>query len=1108
MLASICPSCGHVIDPATDGSSPIHCPECRSRLSLEGATEVSILTCGDDGGVESIARVALGDEFRQRYGLVRALGRGAGGIVFLATHVAVRRPVAIKFLIQAKTPEHLARFLREGRILGSVHHPNVMQVFDCGAIEGFPYLVVELLEGGSLRDLLKRKGRLFVGEAVQIVADCLTGLHACHERGVIHRDLKPENIMFTAARKPKIVDFGIARDRSDLVSLTSTGTLIGTPNYLSPESIDGRPAQVASDIYAMGVIIYEMLAGRRPFVASRLWSVLDAHLNAQPPSLREFAPNVPPDLARLIDAALSKSPEGRPSSAVRFAEELREISASRFRRADSGGISRPASRPEDRVGARRSGLPALSVARAALVAAGVALLVAASLRGLWGPDGHARGSRNVPLRSTTSASSDPVSPARATVLFDFPRHRRMRVWAVPPRDRLRVTLTLGSRMWATASFDPAAGGAILDDLPPGASGELQVLDSAGRRICRPVAVRLPDCAPVAGFLCQPFVQGPRGVLVDFDLPEPLPVTVEVGPWQERKLPADARPRVRTISRVAAPPGTRVFRHVFTDVVQAWTTGKGTVEDSSLIPVFRQVLSTTDPRKLDRDVLSRMLDVVQAIRDPGLAVALEPHLERALASDLKERALNALVLGRHPRAVDLCGSMLGPKPSGRLLELYGRALARRGLPGDCELIAGAQRANPDCRLTSFLGRCDRSRAKDVVTALLTRAVAGEEQLLPRAFVRLEDLGGEEAVSTLTGLLAPDRSATVRSGAAEVIARLVPPSQYDPGASEARAKARSAVLEAFSRAPTTPSLLWAVARLGLDGGGPTLSTILDSPGDPRLRRDAACALGLLRAPAAAVVLRRALADPSPWVASAAAWGLAKLGDREAERPLLDLALSGSDRFGVAAWALGMLGAQRAAEPLHRQLVRLSSLSKDETPSRMAALCWTMGKLSWAPAMEDLRRLASDPARSRFIRVLAKKGLAPVRGQADGQFSFFKVPDDRSRAPQVHVAPPVPLFDRSGLYLYPGDCISFYGESWLEREERPGPAEPAPASVQRSPQPRLRLVVGDATYEVGSSQRSVSIDRAGELLITAHDLAARAVDRQTHGDVTGFGWVILER
>jgi serine/threonine protein kinase len=283
------------------------------------------------GGAATPERPRAGETdagFRARYRLGCEVGHGASGAVYEAIALPGGGRVAVKFLQDTEDVEMNARFLREGRCLERIRHPNVVQVLEVGCCGSRPYLVTEFLAGGTLRERLSRARVMSPDEAIDLVVPCLEGLFACHQAGIVHRDLKPANILFTDDGTPKVADLGIARIVGSDEKLTRTGDLVGTPLYMSPEQVRGEKASVASDLYSMGVVLYEMLAGRTPFLAPTAFQLMVLHDEAAPLPLRMLVPTVPAELARIVERALAKQAADRPSTALVMAGELRRARGS------------------------------------------------------------------------------------------------------------------------------------------------------------------------------------------------------------------------------------------------------------------------------------------------------------------------------------------------------------------------------------------------------------------------------------------------------------------------------------------------------------------------------------------------------------------------------------------------------------------------------------------------------------------------------------------------------------------------------------------------------------------------------------------------------------
>ena len=249
-----------------------------------------------------------------RYRVLRVLGSGGMAQVLAAHDDRLGRDVAIK-LIRPELltdPASRARLLREARAAAALHHPNTVTVYDAGEDEDRPYIVMQSIDGESLADRLRAGAPLPLEETVEIGMAVLAGLDAAHTQGIVHRDVKPSNILLSTAGDIKLADFGIAKalDATD-PGLTTTGAMLGTPRYLSPEQAAGRPATPASDQYSLGAVLYECLAGRPPFDGGSAVTVALAHQQQAPAPLAEVAPHVPAGVAAVVERALAKDPADR-----------------------------------------------------------------------------------------------------------------------------------------------------------------------------------------------------------------------------------------------------------------------------------------------------------------------------------------------------------------------------------------------------------------------------------------------------------------------------------------------------------------------------------------------------------------------------------------------------------------------------------------------------------------------------------------------------------------------------------------------------------------------------------------------------------------------------
>ena len=313
------------------------------------------------GGGSGAQTVVEGDPLVGRvldgkYEILAQLGAGGMGAVYRARRVLIGDEVALKVL-HAKFVDDdtlVERFRREARAAAQLQHPNVVTIHDYGEArgrEGFAYIVMELVRGESLRDLLKREGRLDARRAVSLMRDICAGVGAAHRRGIVHRDLKPDNVIVIPAdedspsERVKVVDFGIAklRDMAADNTLTAAGAMVGTPFYMSPEQCKGESLDARADVYSLGAMLFELLAGAPPFSAPTLTGIIIQHITHPPPPIPQNA-NVPPPLQAAIERALSKDADKRQSDAGELSREiqsaLNESSATVATNATGGAVTK------------------------------------------------------------------------------------------------------------------------------------------------------------------------------------------------------------------------------------------------------------------------------------------------------------------------------------------------------------------------------------------------------------------------------------------------------------------------------------------------------------------------------------------------------------------------------------------------------------------------------------------------------------------------------------------------------------------------------------------------------------------------------------------------
>jgi len=260
-----------------------------------------------------------------KYEVECVIGEGSMGVVYRAIDPLINRRVAIKVMADAVAQDAglRDRFLREAQAAGSLQHPNVVTIYDFGEVDDHLFIAMEYVEGDDLADLIAKKVTIRPSDALDLIIGLLHGLAYAHKRGIIHRDIKPANVRVDGEGKARLMDFGVAHLASS--ELTSTGMLLGTPAYMAPEQITGGAVTAETDLFSVGAVLYELLAGRRPFVGETLQSLMYSILNKAPEPLEHFIPKLPPGLNDVVMRALAKEPSHRYHSALAMANDLSAI---------------------------------------------------------------------------------------------------------------------------------------------------------------------------------------------------------------------------------------------------------------------------------------------------------------------------------------------------------------------------------------------------------------------------------------------------------------------------------------------------------------------------------------------------------------------------------------------------------------------------------------------------------------------------------------------------------------------------------------------------------------------------------------------------------------
>jgi eukaryotic-like serine/threonine-protein kinase len=346
----------------------------------------------------------VGDVLAGRYELEELVGSGGMSSVYRAHDRVLERKVALKVLHQQLTSEeeYVERFRREARMVAGLLHQNIVTVIDRGDDNGQPFIVFEFVAGENLKQLVNREGPLPVDRVLELGMQIARGLAFAHANGYVHRDVKPQNVLLNGDGEAKVTDFGIARSLDVQHGVTQTGTVLGTSDYIAPEQAQGQQVDEHTDVYSLGIVLYELLVGELPFSGDNFVAVAMQHINDPAPRVSEHRSDVPPRVDAAVARALAKRPEDRFATMAEFCHEL-EACLEELR--TPGGAStvvlappqaRPRrSRPSIHRGRRRTPLPAV------LVAIGLAIAVAALAFALIRDNNHSPGSSSAAGDSTT-----------------------------------------------------------------------------------------------------------------------------------------------------------------------------------------------------------------------------------------------------------------------------------------------------------------------------------------------------------------------------------------------------------------------------------------------------------------------------------------------------------------------------------------------------------------------------------------------------------------------------------------------------------------------------------------------------------------------------------
>ncbi|MFL5328511.1 MAG: protein kinase domain-containing protein [Gemmataceae bacterium] len=372
-----CPDCWQTVAPLLDGDTllsgvsagrPVVTAELFDQLigllPANSTDELGALSATPADFGDADAALPAPSAVIAHYRIVRLLGRGGMGAVYLATDLRLDRSVALKVMLPrfAASAQAKERFLREARAVGQISNDHVVTVYEAAEYDGVPYIAMQFLQGTSLEERLRRDAEFTPAQVLRIAEEAAEGLAAAHAIGLVHRDIKPANLWLEEpSGRVKVLDFGLAKP-CDAVQLTGSGTLIGTPAFMSPEQGRGKNVDARTDLFSLGVVLYRLSTGRLPFEGPNAMAILTALAVDSPPPVRSLNPRVPEPLATLINDLLAKDPNKRPESAAEVVERVRRITT---------GQPEPVRARTQRMPLNATGLFALL----ALVAAGVIIII-------------------------------------------------------------------------------------------------------------------------------------------------------------------------------------------------------------------------------------------------------------------------------------------------------------------------------------------------------------------------------------------------------------------------------------------------------------------------------------------------------------------------------------------------------------------------------------------------------------------------------------------------------------------------------------------------------------------------------------------------------------
>ncbi len=499
-----------------------------------------------------------------KYEIVALLGEGGMSAVYRARQPSIRRDVAIKVIKHSlvEKAEFIKRFEREAQTVALLSHPFILKIFDYGEYEDLVYLVMELLSGGSLADLI-RKGPLSLEDTSRMLDQVASALDYAHQKGVIHRDLKPQNILLDDEGNAHLTDFGIAKLTGGVTALTQTGLAMGTPAYMPPEQWKGQPVDARADIYALGVMLFEMLTGRLPFMADTPFGFMHMHVNETPPSVRNLRAGLPSNIDRVLRRAMAKDPKRRFATASDVAKAFRAALPVRkvVKQPEPFEPPEPTyseTMPEGvptRVVASRN-RPALLIGMAVLALALIGVIVA----GLSGRPGGTAGTAR-PTETAVAAVSTPIASATASVpvaTTPVPSNTARRT-PTTPATATRVSVSLTKVPSLTATRTPNVMQTI--------TAAVALTDLVETVIARMSATKTPTATPVPTRTTPPTLTRTATPIPPTATPTPAPPT-SAPTFTSIASPSTATPTQATLTLAPALAAT-IARTDGKGAVQVW-----------------------------------------------------------------------------------------------------------------------------------------------------------------------------------------------------------------------------------------------------------------------------------------------------------------------------------------------------------------------------------------------------------------------------------------------------------------------------------------------------------------------------------------------------------